>query len=95
MQESKWKTLDDMPAMITVEELMGYLRLSKGTVYDLLRSKKIVSIRIGGRIRVPRKALALYLEQKIAETNTAIDPSILTGYNESDLKHDGLLDARQ
>ena len=49
--------LENYDDVLTAEELIGILRLSKGTVYSLLKSSTIKSIRIGHTYRIPKKCL--------------------------------------
>jgi len=43
--------------VFTVNETRRKLRISRGLTYEAIRRGEIPSIRIGGRILVPRKAL--------------------------------------
>lgn len=49
------------PLVLTVKETAEVLQIGKALVYDLVRSGKLRSLRIGRKIRVPRSALAEYL----------------------------------
>ena len=44
-------------AVFTVAEAAAYLRVSKGTVYELLRTRQLDSIQIGRRKIIPGRAL--------------------------------------
>ncbi len=46
------------PAPLTIHELMSAARISKATAYRWVRSKKILSVRIGKRILIPRNAIS-------------------------------------
>jgi excisionase family DNA binding protein len=43
--------------LLTVKEAAATLRLSPNTVYRLTRSGVLESLRIGGSVRIPRRAL--------------------------------------
>lgn len=43
--------------VLTVEEAATILRIGRSTAYEAVRRGEIPSIRIGGRIRIPRAAL--------------------------------------
>lgn len=45
------------PLVWTVEETAGLLGISRGSAYEQVRLGNIPSIRLGGRIVVPRAAL--------------------------------------
>lgn len=51
-------TLADLPLMLTVEETARVLRIGRNRAYEAVSQGSIPSIRIGRKIRVPRKALA-------------------------------------
>ncbi len=54
---------DGLPdgAVFTVEEVAEILRVSTGTVYDMVRRRQISSLNLGRAIRIPRRALVAYL----------------------------------
>lgn len=51
-------TLTDLPLMLTVEETARVLRIGRNRAYEAVGDGSIPSMRIGRKIRVPRKALA-------------------------------------
>ena len=53
---------DDIPLVMTVEDLMPILLIGRNTAYELVRSGEIKSIRVGRQIRIPRDALITFLE---------------------------------
>ena len=53
---------DDIPLVMTVEDLMPILLIGRNTAYELVRSGEIKSIRVGRQIRIPRDALIAFLE---------------------------------
>ena len=53
---------DDIPLIMTVEDLMPILLIGRNTAYELVRSGEIKSIRVGRQIRIPRDALIEFLE---------------------------------
>ena len=58
---NNYRTLDDLPLLLTPMELMPILNVGRNTVYELLRCKKIPSIHIGKQLRIPKQALIDYL----------------------------------
>jgi len=48
---------DDLPEMVTVEEVCAYLRVSRNVGYELVRTGAIRSVKYGRLIRVPKAAL--------------------------------------
>ena len=61
--ENKYRSLDDLPMTLRVEELMPILGIGRNTAYELIRSGQIRSIRIGRQIRIPRDALLEFLRK--------------------------------
>lgn len=53
---------EQLPLLLTVVELSEILGIGKNKAYDLVRSKRIESIRIGCSYRIPKKCLIEYLE---------------------------------
>ena len=53
---------DDIPLVMTVENLMPILLVGRNTAYELVRSGEIKSIRVGRQIRITRDALIEFLE---------------------------------
>jgi len=49
--------MDDLPPILTVEEVAAYLRVDRKKVYDLIKSDQIRSLKLGRALRVPRSAL--------------------------------------
>jgi excisionase family DNA binding protein len=48
---------DDLPEMVTVEEMGAFLRISRNTAYELVKSGAIRSAKFGRKIRIPKQAL--------------------------------------
>lgn len=49
--------------MLTPQDVMGRLYIGKGKVYELLRTGKLKSIRIGKQYRIPGSALECFLKE--------------------------------
>lgn len=49
-------------AFMTVAEVAAVMRVSKMTVYRLVHSGELPSVRVGRSFRVPEKAVTAYLE---------------------------------
>ena len=60
--ENKYCSLDDLLMTLRVEELMPILGIGRNTAYELVRSGKLRSIRVGRQVRVPKNALIEFLE---------------------------------
>ncbi|MFB7862244.1 helix-turn-helix domain-containing protein [Streptomyces sp. NPDC056069] len=53
--------------LLTVPEVMALLKLGRSTVYDLIRSRRLVSITIGRSRRVPADAVRDFIDNQIEE----------------------------
>ena len=58
---SKYRSYDELPLTLRVEDLMPILDIGRNTAYELVRCGKIRSIRIGRQLRIPKQALIDYL----------------------------------
>ena len=58
---SNYRSFDDLPLTLTVEEAGQVLRVGRNTAYDLVRCGKLRSIKVGKQIRIPKQALLDYL----------------------------------
>ena len=50
-------SLDDLPLFLTVEQTAAVLGIGRNTTYDMVRSGRIKSVRLGRKIRIPKSAL--------------------------------------
>ena len=58
---TEYRSFDDLPLTLRVEDLMPILGVGRNTAYELVRSGQIRSIRIGKQLRIPKQALIEYL----------------------------------
>ena len=58
---TKYRSYDELPLTLRVEDLMPILGIGRNTAYELVRCGKIPSIRIGRQLRIPKQALIDYL----------------------------------
>jgi excisionase family DNA binding protein len=54
--------LEDLPDVLTMEELESVTRLGRSSTYKAVSNGSIPSVRIGGRLLVPKAALVKLLE---------------------------------
>ena len=60
--ENKYRSLDDLPVTLRVEELMPLLGIGRNTAYELVRSGRLRSVHVGRQVRIPKNALIEFLE---------------------------------
>ena len=58
---TKYRSYDELPLTLRVEDLMPILGIGRNTAYELVRSKQIYSVKIGRQLRIPKQALIDYL----------------------------------
>ena len=54
---------EQLPLILTVEDITKILGIGKNTAYDLIRCGKIRSVRIGHKIRISKDALLEFLDK--------------------------------
>ena len=54
---------DQLPLVLSVDELTKILGIGRNTAYDLIRCGKIRSVRIGHKIRIPKDSLLQFLQE--------------------------------
>ncbi|MGA5323513.1 helix-turn-helix domain-containing protein [Streptomyces seoulensis] len=55
--------------LLTVPEVMARLKLGRSKVYDLIRSKRLVSFTEGRCRRIPESALRAYVQNRLEEAS--------------------------
>ncbi|MEV6803949.1 helix-turn-helix domain-containing protein [Streptomyces sp. NPDC051132] len=55
------------PELLTVPEVMGRLSLGRTKVYDLIRTRRLVSIKVDGCRRIPTDAVRAFIAGQIGE----------------------------
>ena len=58
---TKYRSFDELPLTLRIEDLMPILGIGRNTAYELVRSKQIFSVKIGRQLRIPKQALIDYL----------------------------------
>lgn len=66
MTTNKYHSLEDLPMVLRVEDLMPVLGIGRNTAYDLVRSGQIKSIKVGTQYRIPRSAVAEFISGSAA-----------------------------
>ena len=54
---------DQLPLILTVDELTKILGIGRNTAYDLIRCGRIRSVRIGHKIKIPKDSLLEFLQE--------------------------------
>jgi len=61
---SNYRSFDDLPLALRVEDLMPILGIGRNTAYGLVRCGKIHSVRVGKQLRIPKQAIIDFLSQQ-------------------------------
>lgn len=61
-----------MAELMTLEEVAGYLKVTKKTIYRLLRRSSIPATKVGSQWRFSRPSIDKWLNQKSIEVNVSI-----------------------
>lgn len=67
MNETVYKTFDELPMFLNVATVAKLLGISQSSGYELMHEKEFPSIKIGSRILVPRDKLKQWLEEKMMQ----------------------------
>lgn len=65
MNQATTPRLEDMPDLLTVEELARFLRVNRNTVYGAIQAGLIHHVRLGRAIRVPKAAVERLLQEGV------------------------------
>jgi excisionase family DNA binding protein len=58
------RDLDELPAILAVEEVAAVLRVSRALAYQLVRQPGFPLVEVGRRMLVPKAALVQWVEQR-------------------------------
>lgn len=67
MKRKVYKSFDELPLMLTVQEVSGVLGISLAGTYELARSDSFPAFKIGTRVLIPKDKFPAWLEQKSVE----------------------------
>lgn len=61
MKCKEYTSIDQLPLVLTVDQLAAVLGIGINSAYQLVRSGRVGSLRIGRQYKIPRNALETYL----------------------------------
>ena len=64
MSGTIYRSLEELPLVLRVEDLMFVLDIGRNTAYELVRSGKIESIRVGRQLRITKQALVAFMNNQ-------------------------------
>src|SRR5881394_1895358 len=80
----------ESPDLMTVTEVADYLRVRERTIYELVRTQRIPSCKLSGKLLFPKRLIELWIAQSAdyphAVSHLASPPPVIAG------SHDPLLE---
>ena len=63
MKDTKFKSYDDLPLMLSVPDLTEALGISRADAYELVKSEGFPTLHIGNRILIPKEELIAWIKR--------------------------------
>ena len=63
MKDTKFKSYDDLPLILSVPDLTEALGISRAGAYELVKSEGFPTLHIGNRILVPKDELITWIKR--------------------------------
>ncbi len=60
--KNSFRDPSDLPLILKIDDMMEVLDIGRNTAYELIRSGRVYSIRVGNQIRIPKQALLDFIE---------------------------------
>lgn len=57
-----YKSYDELPLFLTVNDLVALLGISRNTAYNLTHSNLVKTVRVGSQIRIPKSSIQSLLK---------------------------------
>ena len=57
-----YTTYEQLPLVLSRDQLMKVLEIGRNTAYDLVRCGQIQSIRVGNKIRIPKECVVAFIQ---------------------------------
>lgn len=64
MREVTYTSFDDLPLMLSVQELSAVLGVSRTSAYELTKEKGFPSVKVRGRIVIPKEQLIQWIAEQ-------------------------------
>ena len=63
MKDTKFKSYDDLPLMLSVPDLTEALGISRAGAYELVKGEGFPTLHIGNRILIPKDELIAWIKR--------------------------------
>lgn len=67
-----YKSIEDMPIMLTITQVASALNISRTSAYELAHCKNFPAMLIGSRIIVPKDRLMVWIDNKLSLNELAV-----------------------
>ena len=67
VEKTKYKNYDEMPLMLSVQDVAKVLGISKSSAYVLAKEKGFPTLKIGARVVVPREKFIEWINKNISK----------------------------
>ena len=64
VEKTKYKSYDDLPLMLSVNDVAEVLGISKSSAYVLAKEKDFPTLKIGARVVIPRDKFLEWIDKK-------------------------------
>ena len=71
MRKSKYNSFDELPLMLTVEDVSHVLGVGLAHAYEVDHRKDFPTITLGSRIIVPKDRLMAWIDNKLSQNELA------------------------
>lgn len=61
MTNTSYRTIDELPLVLNVNDVAKILGIGRNLAYSLVNSGEIKGLRVGTKIRIPKQALIDYM----------------------------------
>ena len=67
VEKTKYKSYDDLPLMLSVNDVAEVLGISKSSAYVLAKEKGFPTLKIGARVVVPRDRFIEWINKNVSK----------------------------
>ena len=57
-----YKSLDELPVLMTISDLADVLQISRNKAYNVARTRSLCALRVAGQIRIEKQSFLDYLK---------------------------------
>ena len=68
MKESKYKSYDELPLMLSVTDMAEVLGISRAGAYELVKTEGFPSLSVGSRIIIPKDEFISWVKRQSSES---------------------------